>query len=164
MVATTSRGFDFGNLQQSMAERTLRWACEDLRAVESQAPIDSWATSSPDNRERIQYLFDHELYDLPDAMRPPCHRDKKHSYRSVYGRLRWDEPAPTITSGFNSPGQGRFIHPDARRTLTPHEAARAQFIPDFFRWGDAKREPLTQMIGNAVPPKLAYGVALELLR
>lgn len=145
-------------------ERTLRWACGDLANMASTRMIDSHAASSRDNRRRIEYLFKHDLYDLPDEMRPACHRDKKHSYRSVYGRLHWDEPAPTITSGFNSPGQGRFVHPDEPRTLTPHEAARIQFLPDFFDWGSSKREALTQMIGNAVPPKLGYVVALELLR
>ena len=46
-----------------------------------------------------------------DSERPDCHRLKEHDYRSVYGRLRADQPAPTITTGFGSPGQGRFTHP-----------------------------------------------------
>ena len=74
------------------------------------------------------------------------------------------EPAPTITSGFGSTGQGRFVHPYARRTITPHEAARLQCIPDFFRFAEPGRRALQEMIGNAVPPKLAYVVALEALR
>jgi len=162
MVA--SRGpFSAANLHRASQARTLRWACEDVRN-DGGGMLDSRASSSPENQKRIDYLFDHQLYDLPDEQRPPCHRLKAHSYNSVYGRLHWDEPAPTITSGFNSPGQGRFIHPQERRTLTPHEAARLQFIPDFFAWGAARRESLMQMIGNAVPPKLGYAVALELLR
>lgn len=40
------------------------------------------------NKERIKYLFDRDEYDLPDQLRPECHRTKKHSYRSMYGRLR----------------------------------------------------------------------------
>jgi site-specific DNA-cytosine methylase len=51
-----------------------------------------------------------------------------------------------------------------RRTITPHEVARSQFIPDFFRFETDKRTALATMIGNAVPPKLAYLLALELLR
>lgn len=164
MVATNQSSFSF-NFKTVEKERTLRWACEDLsKRTAQEGVLDSHASSSRDNKRRIDYLFDNDLYDLPDEQRPPCHRLKRHSYQAVYGRLRWDEPAPTITSGFNSPGQGRFIHPSNRRTLTPHEAARVQFIPDFFDWGDANREGLTQMIGNAVPPKLGYAVALELLR
>ena len=164
LVATRSPSFNFSHLPKVRSERTLRWACEDLAHQRSEAVIDSHAKSSKDNRARIAYLMEHGLYDLPNSLRPPCHRLKDHSYNSVYGRLKWDEPAPTITSGFNSPGQGRFVHPEAPRTLTPHEAARVQSIPDFFDWGTSNRESLTQMIGNAVPPKLAYAVALELLR
>lgn len=163
MIATSQSSFTF-DFNAVDKERTLRWACEDLSELTTQSVLDSHASSSRDNKRRIDYLFDNDLYDLPDEQRPPCHRLKRHSYQAVYGRLHWDEPAPTITSGFNSPGQGRFIHPFNRRTLTPHEAARVQFIPDFFDWGDAGREGLTQMIGNAVPPKLGYAVALELLR
>ena len=62
-------------------------------------------------------------------------------------------------------GQGRFVHPKEKRTLTPHEAARLQFIPDFFQFGsDIGPTTLAEMIGNAVPPKLTYVIALELLR
>jgi DNA (cytosine-5)-methyltransferase 1 len=88
-----------------------------------------------------------------------------HSYKSVYGRLPWDRPAQTITTGFGSMGQGRFVHPKRRRTLTPHEAARLQFIPDHFRLDEVEsKTALAEMIGNAVPPKLTYVFALELLR
>jgi DNA (cytosine-5)-methyltransferase 1 len=78
--------------------------------------------------------------------------------------MRWDEPAQTITSGYGSPGQGRYVHPRRRRTLTPHEAARIQFFPDSFNFGEEKclpgRTQLAVMIGNAVPPKLSYAMAL----
>ena len=76
-----------------------------------------------------------------------------------------DKPAPTITSGFGSIGQGRFGHPYERRTMTPHEAARVQFIPDFFKFSkELNRVALQKMIGNAVPPKLTYIIGLELFR
>jgi len=62
-------------------------------------------------------------------------------------------------------GQGRYVHPSQRRTITPHEAARLQCIPDFFRFGSVlSRTALAEMIGNAVPPKLAYVLGVELLR
>jgi DNA (cytosine-5)-methyltransferase 1 len=144
--------------------RSLRWAIEDLLSCNNSRTFDSAAKHSPANASRIDFLFDNDLYDLPDEHRPDCHRLKTHSYRAVYGRLRWDESAPTITTGFGSTGQGRFVHPKLRRTLTPHEAARLQFIPDFFHFGDQGRRALQEMIGNAVPPKLAYVLALELLR
>jgi len=79
--------------------------------------------------------------------------------------MYWSRPAQTITSGFTCMGQGRFVHPKRKRTLTPHEAARLQFLPDFFEFDeDLPRTKLCEMIANAVPPKLAYLLALELLR
>jgi DNA (cytosine-5)-methyltransferase 1 len=74
----------------------------------------------------------------------------------MYGRLWWDEPAQTITTGFSSMGQGRFVHPLQPRTLTPHEAARLQTFPDFFTIGATThlRSAWSRMIGNAVPPFL----------
>ena len=73
-------------------------------------------------------------------------------------------PAPTITTGFGSTGQGRFVHPLERRSLTPHEAARVQTFPDFFEFSHEKsRVALQTMIGNAVPPFLAEHIALHLL-
>jgi DNA (cytosine-5)-methyltransferase 1 len=148
-----------------VSPRPFQWACNDLASAYAEgSPFDSSATHSPRNQERIDFLFDNDLYDLPDSERPDCHRLKSHSYRSVYGRISEVEPAPTITSGFGSTGQGRFVHANARRTITPHEAARLQFIPDFFRFAGMRRRALQEMIGNAVPPKLAYVVALEALR
>jgi DNA (cytosine-5)-methyltransferase 1 len=83
----------------------------------------------------------------------------------VYGRMRPDVPAPTITSGFGSTGQGRFVHPLEPRTLTPREAARLQGFPDWFSFSAVDgRRALQEMIGNAVPSRLGYVAAMELLR
>jgi DNA (cytosine-5)-methyltransferase 1 len=112
----------------------------------------------------MKYLVNKGVYRLPDRMRPDCHKDGNHTYASVYGRLNWDEPAQTITGGFISPGQGRFVHPSLPRTLTPHEAARLQFFPDFFDFSNVeKRTALAEMIGNAVPMKLSYAFCVEFL-
>lgn len=144
--------------------RSFAWACGDLIKTNANPLLDATGIPSATNKRRIDYLFDNDCYDLPNSERPSCHRDKEHSYNSVYGRMRWDAPAPTITTGFGSMGQGRYVHPKQRRTITPHEAARLQFIPDFFVFGDCNRAAVAEMIGNAVPPKMAYVAALHLLR
>lgn len=145
------------------AEKNIWWAIDDLEKLDPKDELDRPSRLSIDNMRRIDYLFDTDSYNLPNWARPKCHR-KKHNYRSMYGRLRPMEPAPTITSGFLSPGQGRYIHPTRKRTITIHEAARIQFFPDFFDFTPApNRESLKQMIGNAVPMKLSYIFALELL-
>ena len=151
--------------QYKRESRSVGWAIRDLLNVKSVNSFDTPSRISPDNQKRIKFLFEQDIYDLPDFQRPDCHRLKKHSYKSVYGRMYWEKPAQTITSGFTSTGQGRFVHPKRRRTLTPHEAARLQFIPDFFKFGEnIPRAVLTDLIGNAVPPKLTYVLALDLLR
>lgn len=122
------------------------------------------SSASAENRARVNYLFENNLFDLPDAFRPDCHRNKKHSYVSAYGRLNWNRPAQTITSGFGSMGQGRYVHPSQRRTLTPHEAARIQGFPDFFNFTSVEyRTELQQMIANAVPPPVIAELILCLL-
>lgn len=143
--------------------KTFDWACRDLEESKENTIYDTAAKVFPENQRRMRYLIDNDLYDLPDQERPDCHRLKSHAYKSVYGRLWPDRPTPTITTGFGSPGQGRFTHPRIARTITPHEAARLQHIPDFFEFGLAKRKRLQKLIGNSVPSKLAYAVILDLL-
>jgi DNA (cytosine-5)-methyltransferase 1 len=146
---------------------TVRWAIEDLVDVQTDAVMDAVPALSFENRRRIDYLFDNELYELPDGMRPLCHQNG-HTYPSIYGRLRWDDPAGTITTGFMTPGRGRFIHPSRRRPLTAREAARLQGFPDWFRFAvegvrPPSRKALAKWIGDAVPPLLGYVAALSVL-
>jgi DNA (cytosine-5)-methyltransferase 1 len=144
-------------------DRTVRWAIEDLIRSDSTTTYDSPSRADEKNRKRIAYLFKNQLYDLPNEERPDCHQGDDHTYVSMYGRLRWDQPAQTITTGFGSMGQGRYVHPGRRRTITPHEAARLQTFPDWFDFGEqAGRGALAKMIGNAVPPLLmvALGTAI----
>lgn len=152
--------------RSSAKDRTLRWAISDLENENSKELFRTASKLSDENEERAQYLLDNDEFDLPNRLRPECHRDKpNHRYKSMYGRLRWDQPAQTITTGFGSPGQGRYLHPSQLRTLTPHEAARIQFFPDWFDFSSAEhRRVLADCIGNAVPPKLAFAlVRLALL-
>lgn len=75
-------------------------------------------------------------------------------HSGAYGRMKWETPANTITTRFDTPAGGRFIHPEEDRTLTPREAARIQSFPDDFEFlGD--RRSVARQIGNAVPPMLA---------
>lgn len=144
-------------------ERDLRWAIGDLTRKRGAFEIDVAAEPSKENRARMRWLRKYGKYDLPNPQRPKCHRGD-HSYVSMYGRLRWNKPAQTITSGYGSMGQGRYVHPDGRRTLTAHEAARIQFFPDWWDWRDGGRTRWATLIGNAVPMKLSYAVGLWLLR
>lgn len=141
----------------------LTWAIGDLHGLLDRRGIDTIPRASVDNLRRMQFLLQSNTYDLPNTMRPICHRGD-HSYKSMYGRLRWDEPAQTITTGFGSIGQGRYMHPAEPRALTAHEAARIQGFPDYFDFSPVERRTaLAEMIGNAVPPMLSEAVTSLLL-
>lgn len=148
--------------------RDVAWAFQDLETLPNDRRtdlVDAVAQSAPATRQRIDYLFDHGLADLPDSQRPACHAGGGHSYKAIYGRLAWDKPAQTITTGFYSMCMGRYVHPSRRRTITAREAARLQYLPDWFSFAHVRhRTALAQMIGNAVPSRLSYAVALEWLR
>ena len=148
-------------------QRDLSWAIGDVDLNRSGDDLHVTVELSAENRRRIDYLFDNNLYDLPNSERPECHQDGT-TYGSVYGRLRGDRPAPTITTGFLTPGRGRYIHPTLRRTLTPREAARIQGFPDSYNFSPDPRNPpskakLTKWIGDAVPMPLGYVAGLAAL-
>lgn len=159
VIATNDKCFDW-DLVRMLPPRDVAWAIEDLLDCKSTNVFNTSSQANQKNRERIDWLFDEGEFDLPNSRRPDCHQDGKHSYVSMYGRLHWDRPAQTITSGFGSMGQGRFVHPHRRRTLTPHEAARLQCLPDFvaFESVSLTRSALATMIGNVAPPLLATRV------
>jgi DNA (cytosine-5)-methyltransferase 1 len=144
--------------------RTVEWAIGDLLDVGTGTGVDAASVPSPVNLARMTWLIDHDEYDLPNVLRPTCHH-APHSYLSMYGRLRWDGPAQTITTGYGSMGQGRYVHPARARTITPHEAARLQTLPDFFDLRSSSvRSTWAHVIGNAVPPLLGVHLGVPLLR
>lgn len=77
---------------------------------------------------------------------------------TLYGRMIWEKPSYTITTYFNRPGNGTYIHPDFDRVITAREAARLQSFPDDFIFKGSKGSFCVQ-IGNAVPPLLAFSFA-----
>lgn len=119
-----------------------------------------------DTLKRLKFFEENEgVYDLPLHLRPPCHANGT-TYESVYGRIRPDGPFPTITTGFLTPGRGRFIHPCELRTLTPSEAAFVQGFPAWYDFGEDEelsRKLLTKWIGDAVPLPLGYVAAMAVL-
>ena len=89
-----------------------------------------------------------------------CHKEHDGHY-DTYGRLSWDAPSNTITSGCTNPSKGRFVHPTQARALTIREAALLQGFPRGYRFlGSFQAE----QVGNAVPPPLACAVARAIAR
>jgi len=96
--------------------------------------------------------------DVPKRYWLPCHL-KHTGHKDVYGRISWNEPSNTITSGCTNVSRGRFVHPSQNRGLTSREAAALQSFPDSYIFYG---KDIPAQIGNAVPPQLAFMIMNEL--
>ncbi len=81
---------------------------------------------------------------------------------TLYGRIDYNKPSYTITTYFNRPGNGTYVHPTLDRVLSVREAARFQSFPDNYYFSGNKTELLKQ-VGNAVPVFLAYAIAKNII-
>jgi DNA (cytosine-5)-methyltransferase 1 len=103
--------------------------------------------------------------DLPQRYWLPCHKRNPGSYRDVYGRMSWDEVAPTMTGGCHNPSKGRFLHPEEDRAITLREAALLQTFPKSYKFSLRKgKEAIALMIGNALPPEFIRRHALQFVK
>lgn len=102
--------------------------------------------------------------DWDDELKLACHKKEGgKSFRAVYGRMSWEEPAPVITTQCLGIGNGRFGHPSQDRAISIREAALLQSFPKKFKFVPATEKVnglrLARQIGNAVPVKLGEAVA-----
>jgi len=81
---------------------------------------------------------------------------------TLYGRIDYEKPSYTITTYFNRPGNGTYIHPTQDRVLSVREAARFQSFPESYYFCGNKAQMLNQ-VGNAVPPLFAYQIARKII-
>lgn len=82
-----------------------------------------------------------------------CHQ-RTDGFRDVYGRIAWDDVAPTITGGCINPSKGRFLHPSQDRAITLREAAALQTFPRHYQFSLRNgRYRTASLIGNALPPE-----------
>lgn len=93
-----------------------------------------------------------------------CHK-KIDGFRDVYGRMHWDEPAPTITRYSINPSKGRYLHPEQDRAISLREASLLQtFPPDYlFPFDEFGRGAIASMIGEAIPPEFARQMGKHLI-
>ncbi|MFC1749649.1 DNA cytosine methyltransferase [Pseudomonadota bacterium] len=117
------------------------------------------------NRKRLAVLKQGEGRDqLPARLLSDCHKvsSNKIGHRNVYGRMRWDTAAPTITARFDSFTRGQFGHPDQLRTISLREGALLQSFPaDFVFTGN--KVDVARQIGNAVPPLMAKALGKQFI-
>lgn len=107
--------------------------------------------------------------DWPKRLIADCHqRDTGHSYPGVYGRMVWDEPAPTLTTQYYGFGSGRFGHPEQDRAISLREGAILQGFPKDYSFvpegAPIRFKALGRMIGNAVPVTLGRIIGRSILK
>lgn len=102
--------------------------------------------------------------DIPKKYWLACHKRNPASYTDVYGRMSWEDVAPTITGGCNSPSKGRFLHPEENRSITLREAALLQTFPKRYKFSTrGGKAGVALMIGNALPPVFIRNQAAMLI-
>lgn len=106
--------------------------------------------------------------DWDEELRAPCHRKESgRSYTSVYSRMEWDKPSPTITTQFFAFGTGRFGHPEQDRALSLREGAMLQTFPKNYDFLNPKEKLSMKQtgihIGNAVPVKLGVIIGMSIV-
>ncbi len=138
--------------------------------VDPDDPLHAAPRLSERNLERIRASVPGGSWEhWPKRLVAECHkRAAGRWYRNVYGRMEWDEPAHTITTGCFSFGRGRFGHPTQDRAISLREAAMLQTFPrgyEFVGENDPVYfERVGRQIGNAVPVALAEAIAQSIAK
>jgi DNA (cytosine-5)-methyltransferase 1 len=128
-------------------------------------PIHRAAKLSNKNLIRIQQSKQGGTWrDWDETLVLECHKkDTGKTYASVYGRMDWDEPAPTMTTFCTGIGNGRFGHPEQDRAISLREAALIQTFPENYKFAESNEKismtKLSTFIGNAVPVDLGKVIA-----
>lgn len=113
-------------------------------------------TTSPLARERLATLKEGEGYrEIPASLVPACLSRLSRGYENSYGRMSWDAPSPTITSGALTPSMGRFGHPAEPRALSLREAALLQTFPIDYEFQTRTIANAARQVGNALPVEFA---------
>jgi DNA (cytosine-5)-methyltransferase 1 len=133
-------------------------------------PLHRCSSLSPLNLERIRASLPGGTWrDWPRELVADCHKEKTgKTYPSVYGRMEWNQPSPTITTQFFGFGNGRFGHPTQSRAISLREGAILQSFPEDYVFvkpgGEFAMKTIGKLIGNAVPVRLGRAVGRTIVR
>lgn len=174
LLASRLKGMPLRLATPPSSVTTVRQAISGLPAISAGEchPDDSLHTSpslSDLNLSRIRASVPGGTWrDWPGHLQAVCHQKITGStYPSVYGRMEWDRPSPTITTQCFGYGNGRFGHPDQDRAISLREAAILQTFPASYRFAPANARVrfnrMGRLIGNAVPVRLGEVIAQSLL-
>ena len=171
LLASRHGKIELINATHSKAEHvTVRDAIGALPRLKAGAanrrdPLHRCSGLSPLNLKRIRAATAGGSWkDWRKNLITPCHKAKSgKTYVSVYGRMSWDAPSPTVTTQFFGFGNGRFGHPSQDRAISLREGAILQSFPPTYRFIDddetVEMKRLGRLIGNAVPVLLGRAIA-----
>jgi DNA (cytosine-5)-methyltransferase 1 len=137
--------------------------------VDESDPLHMASRLSDLNLERIRASRPGGTWrDWPAELQAACHqRASGETYPSVYGRMQWEKPAPTITTQSFGYGNGRFGHPEQDRAISLREAAMLQTFPRTYAFTRPDEKirfnRLGRLIGNAVPVRLGKAIGEALI-
>jgi len=132
-------------------------------------PLHQACGLSPLNLKRIRASKPGGTWrDWDENLRAACHRKKSgKTYPSVYGRMTWDDPSPTMTTQYFGFGNGRFGHPEQDRAISLREGAILQSFPKTYEFvpegGPIYRKRIGRLIGNAVPVELGIATGKSIV-
>ena len=152
---------------------TVREFLKELEEIEAGSqsesdPLHKASRLSEKNLARIVHSYPGGTWrDWPQELQAECHtKDTGRTYSSVYGRMTWDAPAPTLTTEFNGFGNGRFGHPEQNRAISLREGALLQTFPPSYSFVPEEAQivisKVATMIGNAVPVKLGEAIGVSI--
>lgn len=169
LVAVHGKTIGLDDLTPGRARRrTVREAWRRLKSVRRSTDL---LHCSLENRSRLVMERIRRIpkdggsrHDLGIGKQLPCHAASNGFY-DVYGRIAWDDVAPTITGGCINPSKGRFLHPVEDRAITLREAALLQSFPMSYRFSLRRgRYAVAEMIGNALPPRVVQRQAKAIIK
>jgi len=166
LVPPTRNGKNHKTVRQAIG------ALPEIRAGEESArdPLHQACALSETNLRRIKASTPGGSWrDWSDELITECHKKKEgKKYSSIYGRMDWNLPAPTLTTQFYNYGSGRYGHPEQDRAISFREGAIIQTFPKSYKFYDPKRgigrRELGRIIGNAIPVKLAEAIGRSFMK
>ena len=137
--------------KQDPLHRCSRLSAINLQRIQASKPGGSWCS------------------DWPASLLPDCYkRQGGKKFVAVYGRMRWQHVAPTLTTQFYHYGSGRYGHPEQDRALSLREGALLQTFPEKYKFSPPDKKIIFKQvgrhIGNSVPPSFARSMGKIIMK
>lgn len=159
----------FENAKFDVPRRTVRQAIGHLPALESGDRSDDDLHFARVHSDIVLKRLAHIPKDggsrssLPTELELECHKGRAKSYSDVYGRMKWDDVSPTLTTGCADLTRGRFAHPEQNRAVSLREASLLQTFPPDYRFS-GNASDISRQIGNAVPVAMVTNMLPTIVR